>query len=179
MVWARTKLLIWDYIFEPVKEIAINFSGKNPEKFYKKINELIRTIFNVPDAYVQEKLYNWEKKEGMEKFDVEWEVNKILDIYTYINTEVILSGYSSNGEGKATIRIKPNLITEYPQDTVFEQNIIYEMLRRFWHKYFYHKKRMEFLNFGKELVVTFEKRIKEFAQSLGEVEGSQPATESQ
>jgi len=172
MVWARTKLLIWDYIFEPVKEIVITFSGKNPEKFYPKINELIRTVFNVPDAYVQEKLYNWEKKEGFDKFEIDWEVNKILDIYSYVNADISLSGFSQNGEGKVTIKIKPNLITEYPQDTLWQQNIIYEIFRRFWHKYFYHKKRMEYLNFGKELIVTFEKRIKVFAQEIGEVGGT-------
>jgi hypothetical protein len=179
MVWARTKLLIWDYIFEPVKDIIINFSGKKPEKFYKKINELIRTVFNVPDAYVQEKLYNWNKKENMEQFEIDWEVNKILDTYTYINVEISLKGFSSGGEGKAAIKIKPNLITEYPQDTIWQQNIIYEMFRRFWHKYFYHKKRMEFLNFGKEIIVTFEKSIKDFAQELGQIEGVPvPSTET-
>ena len=44
MVWARTKLLIWDYIFEPVKDIEIAYQGPNPQKFYKKINELISTL---------------------------------------------------------------------------------------------------------------------------------------
>ena len=107
MVWARTKLLIWDYIFEPVKEIVINFSGKDPDKFYEKMNELIRTVFNVPDAYVQEKLYNWDKKENMEKFEINWEVNKILDTYSYINADISLSGFSSNGEGKVQIKLRP------------------------------------------------------------------------
>ena len=36
MVWARTRLLIWDYIFEPVKRIKINYTGPNPDKFYQK-----------------------------------------------------------------------------------------------------------------------------------------------
>ena len=50
MVWARNKLLIWDYIFEPVRDLSINYTGRNPEKFYKKIKELCRVIFNVPDS---------------------------------------------------------------------------------------------------------------------------------
>ncbi|MEM7819884.1 MAG: hypothetical protein QXD48_03590, partial [Candidatus Aenigmatarchaeota archaeon] len=165
------KLLIWDYIFEPVKELVITFSGKHTETFYKKINELIRTVFNVPDAYVQEKTYNWEKGENIEKFEIDWEVNKILDMYTYINVEISLKGFSSGGEGKVVIKIKPNLITEYPQDTIWQRNIIYEMLRRFWHKFFYHRKRMEYLNFGKELIVSFESGLKHYAESLGQTEG--------
>ncbi len=67
MVWARTKLLIWDYVFEPVKDIRISYSGKNPERLYKKLNELLRLIFNVPEGYIQEKTYKWEKKKESEK----------------------------------------------------------------------------------------------------------------
>src|SRR3989344_5985456 len=110
MVWARTKLLIWDYIFEPVKDIKIEYKGPQPERFYKKINELIRTIFNVPDAYVQEKNYSWEKGKDSERFEAEWEVTKVLDAYSYITIEVSLKGFTMNGEGKAAIKIKLRLI---------------------------------------------------------------------
>jgi len=168
MVWARTKLLIWDYIFEPVKDIKIEFKGPYPEKYYKKVNELIRTIFNVPDAYVQEKNYSWEKGKDSERFEVEWEVTKVLDAYSYITAEIDLKGFSVNGDGKVTIRIKPRLITEYPQDTVFQQSIFYEMSRRFWHKFFYHHKRMEYLNFGKEIITSFESALKHFGETLRE-----------
>jgi hypothetical protein len=166
VVWARTKLLIWDYIFEPVKEIRISFTGKNPEKFYKKINELIRTVFNVPDAYIQEKDYSWESLQQSDKFKVSWEVNKILDVFSYITVEIDLSGFSASGEGRVDITLKPRLITEYPQDTIWQQNIIYEMMRRFWHRAFYHQKRMEYLNYGKELVTSFESSLKHFSETL-------------
>ena len=166
MVWARTKLLIWDYIFEPVKDLKINYAGKHPEKFYKKINELIRTVFNIPDAYVQEKLFNWENEKDTERFEILWEVNKILDLFSYVTVEVDLRGFSTAGEGRASIRIKPRLITEYPQDTIWQQSIVYEMLRRFWHRLFYHHKRMEYLSLGKELLVNFEGSIKHYAESL-------------
>ena len=177
MVWARTKLLIWDYIFEPVKDIELVYQGPNPQKFYKKINELIRTVFNVPDAYVQEKSYDWEKGKDTERFEVSWEVNKILDTFSFITIEVDLKGFSVAGEGKAAVKIKPRLITEYPQDTVWQQSIIYEMARRFWHKSFYHHKRMEYLNFGKELITGFESAIKHFGEILRE--GSSPAPTAQ
>ena len=42
MVWARTKLLIWDYIFEPVKDLRVSYSGPHPEALYKKVKELMR-----------------------------------------------------------------------------------------------------------------------------------------
>ena len=168
MVWARTRLLIWDYIFEPVRRIKINYVGPNPQKFYKKTNELIRTVFNIPDAYVQEKEYGWEKGEEVEKFDVAWEINKMLDTFSYMTVEITMRGFSKNNHGKAAIVIRPRLITEYPQDTVWQNSIVYEMLRRVWHKFFYHKKRMEYLNMGKELVVTFENSIKTYGEELRE-----------
>lgn len=166
MVWARTKLLIWDYVFEPARDISMNFVVKTPEKFYKKINELVRSVFNIPDAYVQEKSYDWEKLKERERFEVNWEVTKILDTWTYITIELTLRGVKVEGEGKVTIRIKPRLITEYPQDTILQQNIIYEMVRRFWHKSFYHHKRMEYLNLAKELVISFEKALKEYSKTI-------------
>jgi len=168
MVWARTKLLIWDYIFEPVKEIEINYSGKNPDKFYKKIKDLMRSVFNVPDSYIQEKAYTWEKKEDKERFNVSWEVNKILDVYSYLNSEISLKGSVAGGEGKTAIKIKPRLITEYPQDTIWQQSIFYEMMRRFWHRMFYHHKRMEYLDISKQIIVTFETEVKNFAEHLRE-----------
>ncbi|MFC2143632.1 hypothetical protein ACFLQN_04510 [Candidatus Aenigmatarchaeota archaeon] len=168
MVWARTKLLIWDYVFEPVKAIEMNFVGKHPERYYKKMHELIRSVFNVPDAYIQEKSYNWEKLKDTERFDIAWEVTKILDVYSYITVILSLKGVSTGGEGRISIKIQPRLITEYPQDTVWQQNILYEMVRRFWHKAFYHNKRMQYLNYAKELIVGFERSVKEFAESLRE-----------
>lgn len=168
MVFARTKLLIWDYIFEPVKDIRVSYTGPHTERFYAKIRELIRVVFNVPDAYIQEKAYNWErsKEKETEKFEVEWEVTKILDTYTYITVELTLRGFSTAGEGKADVRIRPRMITEYPQDTVWQQSIVYEMFRRFWHTRFYHRKRMQYLNLGKELIVSFETSVKKFTEEL-------------
>lgn len=166
MVWARTKLLIWDYIFEPVREVKISYAGKHPERLYKKINELLRIVFNVPEGYIQEKNYRWEKLKDTERFEIAWEMNKILDLYSFITVDVDLRGFSTEGEGRASIKIKPRLVTEYPQDTIWQQNILYEMLRRFWHRIFYHRKRMEYLDLGKELVVNFENSIKHFMDTL-------------
>ena len=173
MVWARTKLLIWDYIFEPAKEIKIFYTGPNPERLYKKMNELIRTVFNVPEAYVQEKQYDWEKTKETQRFSISWEVNKVLDLFSYVTVEIDMTGFSTEGEGRVSIRLKPRLITEYPQDTIWQQSIVYEMLRRFWHRAFYHHKRMEYLNFGKELITRFESAIKHFGENLREGQTAQ------
>lgn len=172
MVWARTRLLIWDYIFEPVKQIKIDYVGKHPERFYKKLHELMRLVFNVPEGYIQEKEYKWEKKKDMEGFEVGWEVMKVFDVFSYLALEIDFRGFVllESGEGKCTIVIKPRLITEYPQDTIWQQSIFYEMTRRFWHRIYYHKKRLEYLYWSKEVVVEFERKIKQFGEELRLVE---------
>lgn len=170
MVWARTRLLIWDYVFEPVKQITIAYTGRHPELFYKKIHELIRTIFNVPEGYIQEKEYRWERHKEAEHFEVGWEITKIFDVFTYLNIEVEINGFVSvEGEGKAKIVLKPRLITEYPQDTMWQQSIFYEMTRRAWHRLHYHKKRMEYLYLSKELTIDFERKLKEFSEEIKSV----------
>jgi hypothetical protein len=167
MVWARTRLLIWDYVFEPVKQLKIDYTGKRPDAFYKALHELMRLIFNVPEGYIQEKTYKWEKLREAEHFNVEWELTKIFDTFSYLTVEIGLRGFvTTEGEGRATIVLKPRLITEYPQDTIWQQSIAYEMLRRFWHKVYYHRKRMNFLYISKELLVDFERKIKEFGEQL-------------
>src|SRR3989338_6713629 len=144
MVWARTRLLIWDYVFEPVKQIKIDYTGKRPDLFYKKIHELLRLILNIPDGYIQEKEYKWEKHRDSESFDIAWECTKIYDTFSFLVFEFTLKGFvTAEGEGRATMTIKPRLITEYPQDTLWQQSIFYEAMRRMWHKSFYHNKRMQ------------------------------------
>jgi len=159
--------MIYDYVFEPVKQIKFSFSGKRPDLFYKKVQELLRVIFNVPEGYIQEKEYRWEKRKDAEVFEIGWEITKIFDVYSYLGIELDLKGaVDPEGFGSANIVIKPRLITEYPQDTVWQQSIFYEMLRRFWHRMYYHKKRMTYLYWCKEATLDFERKLKDFSEEL-------------
>jgi len=167
MVWARTRLLIWDYIFEPVKQIKIDYTGKRPDLFYKKVQELLRLVLNIPDGYIQEKEYKWEKHRESESFDVAWEATKIYDTFSYLIFEISLKGFvTAEGEGRASITLKPRLITEYPQDTIWQQSIFYEAMRRAWHQAFYHNKRMQFLFTSKEICIDFERELKKFGEEM-------------
>ena len=170
MVWARTRLMIYDYVFEPVKQIKFDYTGKRSDLFYKRLHELMRVIFNVPEGYIQEKEYRWEKHKDAEHFEIGWEVTKIFDVYSYLGLEIDLRGFvTTEGEGRASIVIKPRLITEYPQDTIWQQSIFYEMLRRFWHRIYYHRKRMQYLYWCKESVMDFERKLKDFGEELRSV----------
>ena len=60
------------------------------------------------------------------------------------------------------------LRTEYPQDTVWQRSLFYEMLRTFWHRIFYHNKRMEYIIQCRDLVSFYMKKMRELFKELKE-----------
>ena len=116
---------------------------------------------------MQEKTYSWEKgRDSSETFRITWEVTKLFDNFTYLLIEMDLKGDVSGDMGSARLQIKPRMITEYPQDTYFQQNFIYEIIRRFWHVTFYHHQRMEYLDISKDSIVSFESALKLYIEEL-------------
>lgn len=167
MVWARTKLVIFEDVFEDTTDIFIRYSGPYPERFYKRVLEDLEKTFGVHRSDIQEIDYAWEKHDGgATRFKIWWRLVKSLDIFSYLRIDVKLDGESAENAGYAIIDIKPALVTEYPQDTVIQQSIFYEMMRRFWHQFFYHKKRMQYMILGRDLCTAFEQRMKAFAEEL-------------
>ncbi|MCD6216167.1 MAG: hypothetical protein J7J92_03825 [Candidatus Aenigmarchaeota archaeon] len=166
MVFTRTRITIWDQIYRPRKSSIVRYKGPNTSKAYKKVYRLIKSIFNVPSGYIQEKLYNWENDKDKQRFSIRWQVDKPLDQYTYIDWDIELKGFEANRTGEVVISIEPRLITEYPQDTIWEQSIFYEMLRRLWHVLFYEKKREEFFELGKSLTQEFEEKLRDELNKL-------------
>ena len=159
MVWARTKLMIEDDLLRPLPLVKIKFSGKNPERFYKEIYNLLLVSFRVHEHSVQEKEFHWHKGEPT-KFQIKWELDKDLDKFSYYWIEITLNGEVSKTHGKADISVEGALRTEYPQDTLWQNNILYEMLRMLWHSTFYSSKRDEFLREGRLLLSSFVNELR-------------------
>lgn len=166
MVWARTKLVIWEDVYEDVTDIIVRYSGPHPERFYKKVLELMEKIFALRRSDIQEIDYTWEKTETSAKFKVWWRLIKSMDVYSYLRWDLKLEGSSAHEKGYAMVKLTPILVTEYPQDTLIQQSIFYEMLRRFWHQVFYHKKRMQYMVSARDLSTDFELAVKKFAEEL-------------
>ena len=101
MVWARKKLMIEDDILKPLPEMNIKIEGRTPEKFYKEIYNLLLVNFRVTESSIQEKDFAWSKGET-EKFNVNWEINKDLDKFSYYRINVRFSGQTTKGFGSAT-----------------------------------------------------------------------------
>ena len=163
MVWARSKLMIEDDLLSPLPIIKIKFSGPNPERFYKELYNLILVSFRVHEHSVQEKEFQWSKGET-EKFSIAWEMNKDLDKFSYYFVNVRLNGEMSKGMGKAEVEVEGVLRTEYPQDTLWQRSLLYEVLRMFWHTTFYTSKRDEYLRDGRMLLSLFFNQVKTLAR---------------
>ncbi|MEM5798303.1 MAG: hypothetical protein QW703_00515 [Candidatus Aenigmatarchaeota archaeon] len=168
MVFARTKLVLEDNCFEEEPGvIEIKLVGPGVTKLYKKMYEMMQSIFGVPDVNIQETTSSWGKtKAGTEKFKVRWWLHKDMDVYSYLYIRFDLSGEGNEKEGNATISIKPILRTEYPQDTVWQRSIIYEMLRTLWHRIFYYRKREQYSEECRRGTTLFQQKIKEYFDSL-------------
>jgi len=167
MVWASTKLTIWDYIYRDVKTMNFSYKGKNPELLYKKVKELLQDVFGIVPGGFQEKSYSINKTDNGLEFEAEWEAIRQLDDFSYLKVDITIRGFSSGGIGKVSISYRPVLMTEYPQDTFWQQSIFYEILRRMWHTLFYRKKRNEYYELGRELSEKFESELKEYMQKIG------------
>ncbi|MBU3896892.1 MAG: hypothetical protein KJ697_03080 [Nanoarchaeota archaeon] len=154
MVWARTKLVIQDDLINPRTRMVIDFKGKNPQKFYHEIPKLIATSFRVHSDSIQEKKFLMHKGDP-EKFEADWEIIKDLDKFSYYRILVSMKGASSGGHGSAGITIEGLLRTEYPQDTYWQKSLFYEIMRMFWHSFFYTSKRQKYLDDGKSLISFF------------------------
>ncbi|RLB32404.1 MAG: hypothetical protein DRH12_19525 [Deltaproteobacteria bacterium] len=167
MVFARTKISIEDNCFEEEPGgVEMRYIGPGVPKLYNKMYELMKAVFQVSDADIQETEYSWGKTDKGDKFKVRWWIHKDLDVFSYLYIRVDISGEGDLKMGSAKIGIRGLLRTEYPQDTVWQRSLFYEMLRTFWHRVFYHKKREEYAEECRHSTILFERKLKEFMEEL-------------
>ena len=163
MVFARTKLVLEDNCFEEEPGVVtIRLVGPNMTKVYNYAYELLKNVFNVSDSHIQETLYQWGKSKDTDKFSVTWWLHKDLDPFSYFYVRIRVKGQGGEGKiGNAMVEIRGLLRSEYPQDTVWQRSLFYEMMRTFWHRIFYHKKREEYAEECRHSVVLFQKKLNE------------------
>ncbi len=166
--FARSKLMLQEDCYHDKPERPrMKYVGPNAMQLYYKAYELLKTIFRVSDSDIEEERYNWGKGEK-EKFKVRWFVHKDMDPYTYLYIRIDVSGSGDEKSGTGGVKMKPVLRTEYPQDTLWQRSLFYEMLRMFWHRAFYHEKREMYAEECRNMVITFQKQLNEFFKQLRE-----------
>lgn len=167
MVFARNKLVMEDNCFsEEPGGVEMRFVGPGVKKLYKLMYGAMRTVFNVTESDIQETDYSWGKGDKGDKFKVRWWIHKDMDLFSYLYMRMDISGSDEAGKGHVTIAVRGLIRTEYPQDTVWQRSLIYEMLRTLWHRAFYHKKREEYAEDCRHQTIMFMDKMKEYCHAL-------------
>jgi hypothetical protein len=167
MVFARAKLMLEDNCFEEEPgEVAMKLIAPNVTKAYERVYEAMRAVFHVPESQIQETAYSWAKTKDGDKFSVTWWLHKDMDIFSYMFVRFKMNGQGNDKTGKLSLSIRGLLRSEYPQDTVWQRSLFYEMIRTFWHRMFYRRKREEYAEECRHGVILFHKKMKEFFEEL-------------
>ena len=172
MPFARTKLVIEDNCFEEEPgAISMRFIGMGVPKLYKKMYELIKSVFNVPESQIQETSHDWGRGKDKVKFSITWWLHKDLDVFSYLYIKFVLKGEGDEKTGNASVAVSPLVRSEYPQDTIWQRSLFYEMLRTFWHRVSYHRQRFDYSEECRHMVVTYQHQMQEFFKQLREKYG--------
>ena len=106
-----------------------------------------------------------------EKFSGSIEAFKDFDKFTYMMLWIDFGGdvrpsKEFGKEGNLKIALDGVIRTDYPQDTVLERSLIYEIFRSFWHKAFYQEKRYVYREQCRDIILTVQREVKAFLNIL-------------
>jgi hypothetical protein len=177
-IFARTKLIIHEDCLEvpgtplPSREfLSLEYNGPNPQIAYYQIKKILSQVMKVPESEVVERDFSWDKSTEEEKFSVSFEVIKDLDRFTFIRVTLSMKGKIKPSkefgkEGSLRVDVDGVLRTEYPQDTLWQRSLIYEIFRTFYHKFIYEETRKKYKQQCVELLYQIYSNIKEFLSIL-------------
>jgi hypothetical protein len=178
-IFARTKLTIHEdcMAYAPgspipgAPHIVLSYSGPNPQNLYEQIKKLVVSVFGVPEKDIQEREVMWDRSKPDEVFKVKFEFVKDFDRFTFMHIRIDLSGVAKPSkhfgkEGSAEVKIEGWLRTEYPQDTIWQRSLLYEMFRMFYHRVIYENTRKKYKDECKNLILKFQDEIKSFLNIL-------------
>lgn len=170
-VFQRTRIMIQDYCFIPRPVATLEYAGPNPQNAFEYIRKLFGSLININEKEVQEREFRWDRSAGKEDFHVRWEVIKDLDTFTFMNLVIVLDGTAKPSkefgkEGNLRISMEGRIRTEYPQDTVWQRSLIYEMFRTFWHKVVYESTRKKYIEDCRAMMNQFADEMRSFFNVL-------------
>lgn len=170
-IFARTKLMIEADCLEPRVKIDLNYSGPNPDKIYPKIVEVLKKVLAIPDHNIQEKEYTWDRSTIPEKFSASIDAIKEFDRLTYMLLRISLKGSVKPSEefgkeGEASLTIHGVIRMEYPQDTLFQKSILYQIIMNIHHRVFYHRVFEKYREECRNFMLALHNELKAFFEIL-------------
>lgn len=170
-IFARQKLTIEEDCLLPSPKIWLSYAGPNPQKAYAKIQEVLKDQLKVKPENIQERDFKWDRAGVPEKFSGSIEAFKDYDRFSYMLIWIDFNGTvrpskEFGKEGELKVSLDAVIRTDYPQDTVWERSLIYEMFRTFWHKIFYQEQRYVYREQCRDSLLTVQREIKAFLNIL-------------
>ena len=177
-IFARTKLIIHEDCLEvsgsplPGKKfMTLEYSGPNPQAAYYQAKKLLAQITRVPENEIIERDFTWRREGEEENFSVTFDVIKDMDRFSFIQISISMKGKIKPSkefgkEGNLSINIEGVLRTEYPQDTLWQRSLIYEMFRTFYHKFIYEDTRKKYKQECVDIMNQIYSSLKEFLNVL-------------
>jgi hypothetical protein len=177
-IFARTKLIIHEDCLEvsgsplPGKKfMTLEYSGPNPQAAYYQAKKLLAQITKVPENEIIERDFTWRREGEEENFSVTFDVIKDMDRFSFIQISISMKGKIKPSkefgkEGNLSINIEGVLRTEYPQDTLWQRSLIYEMFRTFYHKFIYEDTRKKYKQECVDIMNEVYSSLKEFLNVL-------------
>jgi len=177
-IFARTKLIIHEDCLEisgsplPGKKfMTLEYSGPNPQAAYYQAKKLLTQITKVPENEIIERDFTWRREGEEENFSVTFDVIKDMDRFSFIQISISMKGKIKPSkefgkEGSLSINIEGVLRTEYPQDTLWQRSLIYEMFRTFYHKFIYEEARKKYKQECVDIMNQIYSSLKEFLNVL-------------
>ena len=177
-IFARTKLIIHEDCLEvsgsplPGKKfMTLEYSGPNPQAAYYQAKKLLAQTTKVPENEIIERDFTWRREGEEENFSVTFDVIKDMDRFSFIQISISMKGKIKPSkefgkEGSLSINIEGVLRTEYPQDTLWQRSLIYEMFRTFYHKFIYEETRKKYKQECVDIMNQVYSSLKEFLNVL-------------
>lgn len=179
-IFARTKLIIHEDClalpgttspFPGKKTITLEYKGPNPQIAYYQAKKILASITKVPENQIIERDVSWDRSGEEENFSVTFDVIKDMDKFSFIQISVSIKGSAKPSkefgkEGSLSITIDGILRTEYPQDTLWQRSLIYEIFRTFFHKFIYEGTRKKYRDECVSLMLQLHEELKEFLNVL-------------
>lgn len=145
--------------------IEFLYEGPNVHVVYPALKELIADILIVPPENIHEKSFSLSRSGNSEKIKTTFEAIRQLDNFTYMFFEVSANiekkpSEQFESEGKVFVKIKGKLITELPQETIWQRSFIFQFIWAAAYHFWYRRQREKYLEECKELMFRLEKSLK-------------------
>lgn len=146
--------VIEDDCLVPERYIRLEYKGPNPFAAFRATLGLLIKHLEIDPSDYWERDFRWDITGDPRGFYIRIIVQKGMDSRTKIFFEIIMQGKQPTDpkkNGEVMILIGAKLVTEFKQDTPFQQSAFYKSLLWLYNYFFYSNVRRRYLELCKEL----------------------------